>query len=288
MLLNCGVREDSWESLGLQGDQSWVFIGRTDAEAETPVLWPPDVKSWLTGKDSDAGRDWGQEEKGTSEGEMAGWHHWLDEREFEWTPGVGDGQGGLACCVRFMGFLRVGHEWETELNWTERTKSFRNWPQHNIVFCFGSPSTNILSFIFQPLSACLFPTLSFLTSVLNFARDGFPPQFSLSWHTLTSLSYPSSWITFIVISFLSPLHPFPSNYSSIPPFISKNIVHPSLMLHVSWVTAATAAAKLLQSCPTLCDPIDGSPPGSPVPGILQARTLEWGAIAFSAWVTSIC
>ena len=80
-----------------KGDQSWVFIGRTEAEAETPILWPPHAKSWLTGKDSDAGRDWGQEEKETTEDEMAGWHHWLEGREFGWTPGVGDGQGGLAC-----------------------------------------------------------------------------------------------------------------------------------------------------------------------------------------------
>ena len=81
-----------------KGDQSWVFIGRTDAEAETPILWPPHAKSWLIGKDSDAGRDWGQEEKGTTEDEMAGWHHRLDAHEFEWTPGVDDGQGGQACC----------------------------------------------------------------------------------------------------------------------------------------------------------------------------------------------
>ena len=80
-----------------KGDRSWVFIGRTDAEAETPILWPPHVKSWLIGKDSDAGRDWGREEKGTTEDKMAGWHHRLDGREFEWTPGVGDGQGGLVC-----------------------------------------------------------------------------------------------------------------------------------------------------------------------------------------------
>ena len=79
-------------------DQPWDFFGGNDAEAETPVLWPPHSKSWLIGKDSDAGRDWGQEEKGTPEDEMAGWHHWLDGRESEWTRGVGDGQGGLACC----------------------------------------------------------------------------------------------------------------------------------------------------------------------------------------------
>ena len=81
-----------------RGDQSWVFIGRTDFEAETPILWPPDVKSSLIWKDPDAGKDWGQEEKGPTEDEMAGWHHWLDGRESELTLGVGDGQGGLACC----------------------------------------------------------------------------------------------------------------------------------------------------------------------------------------------
>ena len=81
-----------------KGDQSWVFIGRTDVEAEIPILWPPDAKSWLIGKDPYAGRDWGQEEKGTTEDEMAGWQHRLDGHESEWTPGVGDGQGGLACC----------------------------------------------------------------------------------------------------------------------------------------------------------------------------------------------
>ena len=92
-------------------DQSWVFIGRTDTEAETPVLWPPHAKSWLIGKDPDAGRDWGQEEKGTTEDEMVGWHHWLDAHEFAWTPGVGDGQGGLAWCDSW------GHK---ELDMTER------------------------------------------------------------------------------------------------------------------------------------------------------------------------
>ena len=81
-----------------KGNQSWLFIGRADAEAETPILWLPHGKSWLIGKDPDAGRDWGQEEKGTTEDEMAGWHHWLNGGESEWTPGVGDGQGSLACC----------------------------------------------------------------------------------------------------------------------------------------------------------------------------------------------
>ena len=98
-----------------KGDQPWDFFGRNDAKAETPVFWPPHSKSWLIGKDSDAGRDWGQEEKGMTEGEMAGWHHWLDGCESWWTPGVGDGQGGLACCDSWG--CRVGHHWATELNW---------------------------------------------------------------------------------------------------------------------------------------------------------------------------
>ena len=81
-----------------EGDQPWDFFWRNDAKAETPVIWPPHVKSWFIGKDSDAGRDWGQEENGTTDDEMAGWQHWLDGRDSEWTLGVGDGQGGLACC----------------------------------------------------------------------------------------------------------------------------------------------------------------------------------------------
>ena len=98
-----------------EGDQPWDFFGRDDAKAETPVLWPPHEKSWLIGKDSDAGRDWGQEEKGTTEDEMAGWHHWLYGRESEWTPGVSDGQGGLACSVSWG---REELDTTEQLNWT--------------------------------------------------------------------------------------------------------------------------------------------------------------------------
>ena len=99
-----------------EGDQPWDFFGKNDAKAETPVLWPPHVKSWLIGKDFDAGRDWGQEEKGTTEDEMAGWHHGLDGRESEWTPGVGAGQGGLACCDSWG---RKELDTTERLNWTE-------------------------------------------------------------------------------------------------------------------------------------------------------------------------
>ena len=96
-----------------KGNQSWIIFGR--AEAEAPVLWPPDVKSWLIWKDPDAGKDWRQEEKRMTEDEMVGWHHRLNGHEFESTPGVGDGQGGLACCSPWG--RRVGHNWVAVLNW---------------------------------------------------------------------------------------------------------------------------------------------------------------------------
>ena len=99
-----------------KGNQSWIFIGRTDAEAEIPVLWPPDAKSWLIGKDPDAGKDWRLEEKGTTEDEMIGWHHRLSGHEFEWAPGVGDRQGGLASCSPW-GYKES--DTNEQLNWTE-------------------------------------------------------------------------------------------------------------------------------------------------------------------------
>ena len=104
----------------LKGNQSWIFIGKTDAEAETPILWPPDATKWLIGKDPDAGKDWRQEEKGTTEDEMVGWHHRLNGHEFEQGPGVGDGQGALACCSRWD--CKESDKTE-QLNWTEK----RSW-----------------------------------------------------------------------------------------------------------------------------------------------------------------
>ena len=137
MFLNCGVGEDSWESLGdpckeiqpvhPKGNQSWIFIARTDAEVEAAILWPPDAKSWLIWKDPDAGKDWRREEKGMTEDEMAGWHHQLKGHEFEWTTGVGDGQGGLACC-RMWGHKES--DMTERLNWTEL-----NWTQALTTWC---------------------------------------------------------------------------------------------------------------------------------------------------------
>ena len=104
----------------------FFFFFKNGTKAETPVLWPPHTKSWLIGKDSDAGRDWGQEEKGTTKDEMAGWHHQLNGREFEWTPGVGDGQGGLACCNSWG---RKESDTTERLNWTEL-----NWLKNGTCF----------------------------------------------------------------------------------------------------------------------------------------------------------
>ena len=119
MLSNCGAGEDSWESLGQQGDQtsqswgqlSWIFIVRTDVEDETPIIWPPNLKSRLIGKAPDDGKDWQQEEKGTTEDEMAGWDHWLNGHEFEQILGDSEEQPGL---LQSMGLQRVGYDWVTE------------------------------------------------------------------------------------------------------------------------------------------------------------------------------
>ena len=99
-----------------KGNQSWIFIGRTDAEAETPLLWPPDVKNWLFLKDPDAGKDWGWEDKGMTEDEMVGWHHWVNGHESDQAPGVGDGQGGLVCCGSWD---HKESDMTEQLNWTE-------------------------------------------------------------------------------------------------------------------------------------------------------------------------
>ena len=106
MLLKCGVGEDPWEpldhkeikSVNPKGNQPWIYMRKTDAEAEALIFWLPDAKSWLTGKDPDSGQDWGQEEKGVTENEMVGWHHWLNGHEIEQALGENEGQGNLVCC----------------------------------------------------------------------------------------------------------------------------------------------------------------------------------------------
>ena len=123
MLLNYGVGGDSWDivldfkeiqSVYPKGNQSWIFIARIDVGAETRILWPPDAKNWVIGKDHDAGKDWRQQEKGTTENVMVGRYHQLNGHEFEWTLGFGDGQGGLACCSWWS-----HKEWTRLSHWTE-------------------------------------------------------------------------------------------------------------------------------------------------------------------------
>ena len=117
-----------------KGNQSWIFIGRSDVEAETPILWSPDAKNWLIGKDPDAGKDWRWKEKGTTEDEMVGWHHRLNGHEFEWTPGVGDGQGDLTCCSPW-GCKEL--DMTERLNWIELKGSLLN-PFHSFLVMIKS------------------------------------------------------------------------------------------------------------------------------------------------------
>ena len=138
-----------------EGDQSWVLIGRTDAEAGTPIVWPPHMKSWLIGKDSNAGRDWGQEEKEMTENEMAGWHHWLDGRKSEWTPGVGDGQGGLACCDSWG---RKESDATEQLNWIKLDCSTSGLPVHHQLPELAKTHVHWLGNAIKPHNPLLFPT----------------------------------------------------------------------------------------------------------------------------------
>ena len=130
--------KESWAPKNYaKGNQSWILIGRTDAEAL--ILWPPDAKNWLLGKDPDAGKDWRQEEKGTTEDEMAGWHHRMDGHEFEQALGVGDGQGGLACCGP------RGRKVRTErLNWARRHTL--QWEAYEVLFLGGSALSGLENF----------------------------------------------------------------------------------------------------------------------------------------------
>ena len=138
-----------------KGNQSWIFTGTTDAEAATPILWPPDVKNWLIGKDPDAGEDQRQEEKGTTEGEMARWHHGLDGCESEWTPGVGDGQGGLECCDSWG--LKESDTTErlqwTELNWTARISNQSIIKEISPQYSFGTTDAEAATPIIWPPDA---------------------------------------------------------------------------------------------------------------------------------------
>ena len=136
-----------------EGGQPWDFFERNDAKTKTPVLWPPLAKSWLIGKDFGAGRDWGQEEKGTSEDDMAGWHHWLDGI---WVNSGRWWWAGRPGVLRFMGSQRVRHDWVTELNWTElsteRVRKFqRSFCQDQLILCHCAKEDQSYQLNNQPL-----------------------------------------------------------------------------------------------------------------------------------------
>ena len=147
-----------------KGNQPWIFIGKADAEAETPILWPPDVKNWFLRKDPDVGKDWRQEEKGSTEDEKVGWHHQLNGREFEWTPGVGDGQGGLVCCSPWgcrvldtsEGLNWIGVKMQGKLPFTQKHLP----PTDAYKYIFHSSSHRYTNYIVSCLNfPCLYSTL---------------------------------------------------------------------------------------------------------------------------------
>ena len=148
-----------------KGNQSWIFIGRTDVEAETPILWPSDVKSWLIWKDADAGKDWGQDEKGTTEDEMVGWHHQVNGHGSGWTPAVGDGQGDLVCYGSWGFEESDTTEWLkwTELNWTEPSDCW-SWHIDRICITTLLSSTAPSSGLQAPLRASGAVTSSLLNA----------------------------------------------------------------------------------------------------------------------------
>jgi len=188
-----------------KGDQSWVFIGRTDVEAETPILWPPDAKSWLIWKDPDAGKDWGQE-KGTTEDEMVGWHHWLDWHGFGWTPGVGYGQGFLVCCSSWGRKKSDMTEW---LNWTELTSIHDYWK--TIALTRHTFVGKVMSLLFNMLSRLV---ITFL------------PR---SKHLLISWLQSSSAVIF------EPPNHRVFHVSTVSPSICHEVMEPDAMIFVFWM-----------------------------------------------------
>ena len=171
-----------------KGNQFWIFIGRTDAEAETPILWPPDAKNWLIAKDPNAGKVWRWEEKGTTEGKMVGWHHWLDGHEFEQAPGVGDGQGSLACCSPW-GCKELD---TTEgLNWTEPFMGFSRQE-----YCSGLPFPSPVDHILSELSPM--PCLSWVA--LHSKAHSFIELDKAVVHVIILISFLWLWFSFCLPS----------------------------------------------------------------------------------------
>ena len=188
-----------------KGNQSWIFIGRTDAKAEAPILWSPDAKNWLTGKDPDAGKDWRQKEKGTTEDGMVGWHHWLDGHEFEQALGVGDEQGGLACCSPWDRKESDMTEW---LSWTELKAlcPFINWR----LLTHGTSYIDYTIFWHQPSHVQLLASVATIPFLRHFSILGtkFPNTSSWMNETGSLVSPYKSWFAGLVVSWMWALMKF--------------------------------------------------------------------------------
>ena len=198
-----------------EGDQPWDFFGRTDVEYETTILWPPDMKSWLIWKDHDAGKDWGQEEKGMTGDEMVGWHHRLNGHGFGWTPGVGDGQGGLMCYSPWGCKELDTNEW---LNWTESVLILISYhPNYcaSVAHCLPQ----CLQHLVAVLSPQSYPTLR--PHGLQHARLPCP---SLSPRACSN-SCPSSQWCHPTVSSSVVLLLLPSIFPSIRVFSSESVLH---------------------------------------------------------------
>ena len=217
-----------------EGAQPWDFFGRNDAKAETPVLWPPHAKCWLIGKDSDAGRDWGQEEKGMPDDEMAGWHHWLDGGESEWTPGVGDEQGGLACCNSWG---CKESETTERLNWIELTCIF-----HNSMFC-------LLVWLYEWNCNVLCVYLCLISFVQNYSRFTFDAMYSsISFIRILVYEYQFSQFSCSVMS--DSLRPHESQHTRPPCPSPTPGVHSDKCPSSQWRHPAISSSVVpFSSCP---------------------------------------
>ena len=221
-----------------KGDQSWVFTERTDVEGETPILWPPDEKSWLIWKDPDAKKDWGQEERRTTENEMVGWHRRLNGYEFGWTLGVGDGQEDLVCCSLWG--HRVGHDWATEVNWTECDFSGVRLQYHSscsYLWLWFCPTYNHILKKYQDAPSIMFiyPFCLNLFSDCPMSRKWIPNSLTLCGLSTYALTLP---------------HIFCSTYFSPGLILSSlfTMLIPILHLVSTWFGLVT------KSCPTLVTP----------------------------------
>ena len=185
LMLLSGLGCKEIKPVNFQGNQSWIFIRRTDAEAEALVLWPPDAKNWLLGKDPDAGKDWRQQEKGATEDEMVGWHHWLDGYEFEQALGIGDGQGSLACCSLW---LRKESDTTERLNLCFQLSLPFRFPRCNVqlIFPTGATYEHILLLTAYSTGASR-PKLNIIFSQSHHCSQ---PHSSSLWISITVKKYP--------------------------------------------------------------------------------------------------